>query len=139
MSENFSKYDLLAAEKIIKIIINCAYRVRHELYSGYLESVYSKALIYELQQEGLEVKAEVPLPVYYKDVVVGEFFADIIVDDKVILELKAVKQLVQSHELQLVNYLTATKIDNGLLINFGADKLEVKRKYRNYKPSEIKQ
>ena len=71
--------------------------------------------------------------VYYKDEVVGEFRADMIVDHRVIVELKAVNSLTSAHEVQLVNYLTATRLDNGLLINFGASKIEIKRKYRIYK------
>ena len=71
--------------------------------------------------------------VYYKDEVVGEFRADMIVDHRVIVELKAVNSLTSAHEVQLVNYLTATRLDNGLLINFGAPKIEIKRKYRIYK------
>ena len=70
--------------------------------------------------------------VYYEDEVVGEFRADMIVDHRVIVELKAVNNLASAHEVQLVNYLTATQLDNGLLINFGAPKLEIKRKYRIY-------
>ena len=81
----------------------------------------------------MKVDKEVPINVHYNNVIVGEFRADIIVEDSVILELKAIQKLSTIHEAQLVNYLTATNIEHGLLINFGSEKLEVKRKYRIFK------
>ena len=120
--------DLLITE-----IINCAYSVRLVLGPGFLESVYQKALAIELSQRNIPYDLEYPMNVYYKDEVVGEFRADMIVDHRVIVELKAVNSLTSAHEVQLVNYLTATRLDNGLLINFGAPKIEIKRKYRIYK------
>ncbi len=119
-------------EKLIKTIINSAYQVRLVLGPGFLESVYKNALILELKKHDIECLSESPINVYYDDTVVGEFRADLIVENSVIVELKAVNNLVSAHEVQLVNYLTATHIDDGLLINFGASKLEVKRKYRMY-------
>ena len=120
-------------EELIKQIIQCAYNVRKELYAGFLESVYKNALLIELRKNGLKVDKEVPINVHYNNVIVGEFRADIIVEDSVILELKAIQKLSTIHEAQLVNYLTATKIEHGLLINFGSEKLEVKRKYRIFR------
>ena len=120
-------------EELIKQIIQCAYNVRKELYAGFLESVYKNALLIELRKNGLKVDKEVPINVHYNNVIVGEFRADIIVEDSVILELKAIQKLSTIHEAQLVNYLTATKIEHGLLINFGSEKFEVKRKYRIFK------
>lgn len=120
--------DLLITE-----IINSAYSVRLVLGPGFLESVYQKALAIELSQRNIPYDLEYPMNVYYKDEVVGEFRADMIVDHRVIVELKAVNSLTSAHEVQLVNYLTATRLDNGLLINFGASKIEIKRKYRIYK------
>ena len=120
-------------EELIKQIIQCAYKVRKELYAGFLESVYRNALLIELRGNGLKVDKEVPINVHYNNVIVGEFRADIIVEDSVILELKAIQKLSTIHEAQLVNYLTATKIEHGLLINFGSEKLEVKRKYRIFR------
>lgn len=128
----YSESDLLATEKVIKDIINCAYRVRSELFCGYLESVYRNALLIELKESGLKAEPEVPIFVKYKNNIVGEFKADIIVEGSVIVELKSVQSLNTAHATQLVNYLTATGINHGLLINFGADKLEIKRKYRVY-------
>ena len=122
-------------EELIKVIINIAYEVRSHLVAGYLETVYKKALLIELREAGLEVEDEVEMPVRYKGHVIGDFRADIIVEGSVIIELKAVAHLLPVHEIQLVNYLTIAKIDNGLLINFGAaERLEIKRKYRVYTP-----
>lgn len=122
-------------EELIKVIINIAYEVRSHLVAGYLETVYKKALLIELGEAGLEVEDEVELPVLYKGHVIGDFRADIIVEGSVIIELKAVAHLLPAHEIQLVNYLTIAKKDNGLLINFGAaERLEIKRKYRVYTP-----
>ena len=121
-------------ETLIKKIINCAYEVHEQLTPGYLESVYRNALIHELHLQSLNAQMEVPIIVKYKDIIVGDFKADIIVNNTVILELKAVSTTNVQHEIQLVNYLNATGIDDGLLINFGTPKIEIKRKYRQYKP-----
>ena len=122
-------------ERLIRLIINTAYEVRSHLVAGYLESVYKKALLLELEDAGLKVEDEVELPVLYKGHVIGDFRVDIIVEECVIIELKAVAHLLPAHEIQLVNYLTIAEIDNGLLINFGAaERLEIKRKYRVYNP-----
>ena len=110
-------------------IIGCAYRVYNTLGSGFLESVYERCLIIEAEKYGLSVEAQKAVNVYYDEQIVGNFIADLIVDKKVIIELEAVRNLVIAHEVQLVNYLTATKIPVGLLINFGETKVEVKRKF----------
>ena len=108
-------------------VIDCAYKVHKTLGFGFLESVYQNALVLELQETGLRSEREKRVPVTYKGFIVGDYLADIVVEDKVILELKSAKELHPSHEAQLVNYLKATGIEVGLLINFG-DKLEIKRK-----------
>ncbi|MBW1740939.1 MAG: GxxExxY protein [Deltaproteobacteria bacterium] len=108
-------------------IINAAYKVHNVLGFGFLEKVYQNALMIELKGMGLKVSSEMPIKVYYRNKIVGEYIADIIVEDKVILELKAVKDLAEIHEVQLVNYLKATGIEVGLLINFGHS-VQVKRK-----------
>ena len=108
-------------------IIHAAYTVHNILKFGFLESVYQKALKKELVSMGLKCECEKPLDVYYKGEIVGHFVTDILVEDTVIIELKAVKALKEEHEWQLVNYLTATGLEVGLLINFGHN-LEVKRK-----------
>jgi GxxExxY protein len=122
-------------EELVQTVIQCAYNVRLQLSSGYLEMVYQNALLIELDKHGIFAETEVAVPVYYDDVVVGEYKADIIVEGKIIIELKAIQNLLPIHEAQLVNYLTATKIDCGLLINFGGDRLVIKRKYRTFKKS----
>ena len=114
-------------EKIIK----CFYSVYDELGYGFLESVYESALIVELENIGLKIEAQKELEVFYKSVSVGKYRSDIIVENKVIVELKAITQLSKIHEVQLVNYLRATGIEIGLLVNFG-EKLNFKRKiFRN--------
>jgi len=120
-------------EKIVSSVIDCAYKVRHVLMNVYLESVYENALMLELINCSINAENQVPLKVLYKGVVVGEYRIDILVENCLIVEIKAVSDINSAHEAQLVNYLTATNIDNGLLINFGSEKLEVKRKYRVYK------
>lgn len=121
-------------EKLIKTIVQCIYNVRGILGPGYLESVYKNALMREFELYGLNASTERPLKVTYKNVIVGEFRADIIVEDRVIIELKAVETLNKAHEVQLVNYLTITGIDNGILVNFGASDIQIRRKYRIYTP-----
>ena len=120
-------------EQLIRQVIQCIYNVRHKLPAGFLEIVYRNALYIELKKNQLPVETEVPIEIYYDDVVVGNYRADMIVGDRIIIEIKAVQALCQAHEVQLVNYLTATKIDNGLLVNFGGERIEIKRKYRLYK------
>ena len=112
-------------------IIGCAYRVHNELGPGFLEKVYENALQIELEEHGLAAAQQHPLPVHYHGRVVGDFYADLIVEGRVIVELKAMRKLAQEHEVQLVNYLAATGVDDGLLINFGSS-VEVKRKFRQY-------
>ncbi len=116
-------------------IIGCAMKVHTVLGPGYLESVYHQALAIELRRSGLQVEAERPLEVQYDGNLVGTFCADMIVNQAILIELKATQSLLPLHEVQLVNYLTATRIDTGLLLNFGAERLHFKRKSRVYSPS----
>lgn len=120
-------------EMLIKTVMGCAINIRKHLGSGYLESVYKNAMLIELKKNGLDYEVEKLINVYYENILVGEFKADIVVEGVLILELKAVQSLHTAHEVQLVNYLTATGIDNGLLINFGSEELQFKRKYRLYR------
>lgn len=103
---------------------------------GFLESVYKKAMIIELTKNNMKVEDEKPLQVYYDNQVVGEFSADLFVEDTVVVELKSVQNIVKNHEVQLVNYLNGLKKDIGLLINFGPSGVDVKRKYRGVKGTE---
>ena len=111
-------------------IIDCAYKVHRELGFGFLESVYQNALIIELTRAGLQSEREKRIQVYYGEQVVGDFVADILVEEKIILELKSITKVHPAHEAQLINYLKATGIEVGLLINFG-EKVEIKRKVLN--------
>ena len=125
----------MAEKELSYAVIGAAMRVHAYFGSGYLEEVYKNALMVELKSCGIKAEKEVPIPVDYHGVRVGNYQADIIVEDSLILELKAVSTLVARHEAQLVNYLTATGIDDGLLINFGSDSLQFKHKYRTHTPS----
>ena len=111
-------------------IIGCAYNVYNKMGFGFIESVYEKCMAIELKKAGLQANFQFPILVHYDGQLVGEFFADIFVEGKIIVELKSVRQLAKAHEVQLVNYLVATNNDVGLLINFGEQKVEVKRKVR---------
>lgn len=108
-------------------IIGCAFKVYNQLGAGFLEKIYENALAIELKDAGLSAQQQYPIKVYYNEIVIGDYIADIVVEDRVIIELKAVNSLAKAHEVQLVNYLKATKIEVGLLINFG-DIISVKRK-----------
>lgn len=108
-------------------IIRIFYEVYNELGYGFLERVYQNALFYELKMNGFDVKAQHRIKVFYKEVEVGEYICDILVNDLIILELKAQEQLVEANEFQLINYLKATNYEVGLLLNFGK-KAEFKRK-----------
>ena len=110
-------------EKIIK----CAYDVYNTLGSGFLEKVYENSLFIKLNKVGLNAEQQYPVKVSFEQEIVGEFLADILVEDKIIVELKAVQELNEIHEAQLINYLKATGIEIGLLINFGP-KIQIKRK-----------
>ncbi len=117
-------------------IIGCAMKVHSVLGPGFLESAYAKALAHELRKTGVSVECEKLITVKYDGVVVGEFSADKLVADKVMVEEKAVQALVPAHGVQLVNYLTATGVEVGLLLNFGAQRLEFKRKTRTYREKQ---
>ncbi len=113
-------------------------RVHTDLGSGFLESVYHRAMEHELTKEGIEFESEYPLKVYYDSQLVGRFSADLFVESCLLVELKAVLELNDSHSAQLVNYLSATQTEDGLLINFGSDSLDYKRKFRTYRPPSSK-
>ncbi|MTI83634.1 MAG: GxxExxY protein [Firmicutes bacterium] len=125
-------------KELTEKIIGCAFKVYNKMGFGFLESVYEKCLLIELAKADLSAEAQKLITVYYEDQVVGEFIADIIVEDTIILELKSVTQIVRAHEVQLVNYLTGTGKSVGLILNFSPQKLEIKRKYKAYKPQKNK-
>jgi len=125
---------VMKIDKLTERIIGCAYTVYNTLGAGFLESVYKNAMLIELNKAGLQAESEKPITVYYDDQIVGNFFADIVVNNEVIIELKAVEMISKAHEVQLVNYLNAVNKDIGLLINFGGTNgVKVKRKYKNYR------
>ena len=121
-----NNYKGLHSKKTEKII-ECFYKVYNTLGFGFLEKVYQRALIIELKEAGFEIDSELPVKVYYKEYDVGDYRADLLVDKEIFLELKANEKLVQGDENQLINYLKATEIELGLLLNFGK-KPEIKRK-----------
>jgi len=111
---------------LTKKIIKAYYEVYNELGYGFLESVYEESLIIALKKMNLKAISQQPISVYFKNFIVGNFIADVIVEDRVIIELKAVEHILPIHEAQLLNYLKATNIEIGLLFNFGS-KPEFKR------------
>ncbi len=121
------KENNLLHKEITDIILKCYYNVYNALGYGFLEKVYNNAMFNELIEAGLNCEKQKPIKVFYKDKIVGDYFADIVVNDKVIIELKACEALCEPHEMQLINYLRATDIEVGLLLNFGK-KPEFKRK-----------
>lgn len=121
-------------EMLTEKIIGCAYRVYNKMGFGFLESVYEKCMLIELGKAGLTAEAQKSITVEYEGENVGEFFADIIVEGSVIIELKSVSRIIRAHEVQLVNYLTATGIETGLILNFSEKKVEVKRRAKSLPP-----
>jgi GxxExxY protein len=118
-------------------VIGLAMKVHSALGPGFLESVYQNALIWELRKSGFKVEAEKPITVHYDGQIVGAFTADLLVNNSLIVELKATQSLAKTHEVQLVNYLVATGLEEGLLLNFGAERLEFKKKFRVRKPESV--
>ena len=115
-------------------IDDITYRIRGAVFEvnkvlgyGFLEKVYEKALMIELSSRGLSVENQVPLKVSYKEQIVGEYFTDLLVEGRVIIEIKAVTNLLKEHQAQLLNYLKATGIQIGLLVNFTRNEAEIKR------------
>ena len=111
-------------------VIGCAIKVHKTLGPGFLENIYHRALAHELSKIGIPYVTEARMQVIYDGIILGDYIADLLVDRRLVVELKAVETLLKVHEVQLVNYLSAVKFDLGLLINFGAQKIQLKRKYR---------
>ena len=118
---------MLKEEQLSYVIRGCVYEVFRHLGGGFLEKVYENALLNELQAQGLRAESQMPVKVRYKNAVVGEYVAVVIVEDSVILELKAQQQLSKVSEAQLLNYLKATDIKIGMLVNFAYPKATIKR------------
>ena len=119
--------NLLAETAITEKIIGCAYTVSNTLGAGFLEKVYENALAIELRKNKLQFKQQAPINVTYDGIIVGEFVSDIIVESMVLVELKASKTIDDAHLAQCLNYLKATNIRFGLILNFGKPKVEIKR------------
>ena len=114
-------------EKLTEEVIGACFEVANELGSGFLESVYEKALLIALRKKNINVVTQAPVTVTFRGQQVGSFFADLLVEDEVIVELKAVKALVPEHLAQVINYLKATGLGTALLVNFGSRKVEYRR------------
>ena len=114
-------------QELTENILGACFEVMNEIGAGFLESVYGKALLIAFRDRGLAAQAQVPLSVIFRGEKVGDFFADILVEEKIIIELKAAKSIAPEHQAQLINYLNATGIEVGLLVNFGPTKLEYRR------------
>ena len=110
---------MLLHKEISDKIIKAFYNVYNSLGNGFLEKVYENAMMIELRKLGLNVQRQVPIKVFYEEQLVGEYFSDIIVEENIIVELKAAENLCDAHEFQLINYLKATELEIGLLLNFG--------------------
>jgi GxxExxY protein len=121
-------------DELTEKVIGAAYRVYNVLGHGFLESVYEKSLLLELIEAGLRCESQKSLRVHYRGKIVGDFYADLLVEETLIVELKSVQKLSQVHEVQLVNYLTVTGLELGLLLNFGEGGVEVRRKVRVLQP-----
>ena len=119
-------------DELTQQVIGCAFEVSNTLGAGFFEKVYEKALCVELDKAGLVYVCQRPISVKYKDFLVGEYIADIVVEDQLLLELKALSTLCREHEAQLINYLKATGLSVGLLLNFGRPKLGIKRMIWNH-------
>jgi GxxExxY protein len=128
----------LLHRNITEAILKVYYEVYNELGSGFLEKVYQNAMYFELKERGYQVEAQKQIKVYFKKQLVGEYFSDLLVEDKVIVELKATEVLMNVHMAQIMNYLKATQIEVGLLLNFGEEP-EFKRViYTNDKKNNLK-
>jgi GxxExxY protein len=125
LPEDYSPHELLARK-----IIGLAMKVHRALGCGFVESIYRDALAIELREAQIEFEIHPVLPVFYKEEEVGVFQADTIIENKLIVELKAVDALTVPHSVQLINYLSAAQIDHGLLLNFGTKSLQFKTKHR---------
>lgn len=118
-------------QELTKQIIGIYYHVYNELGYGFLEKVYHNAFVFELLSRGFKIDKQKKVNVFYKNVIVGEYIPDILVEDKLIIELKCVENLIEAHECQLINYLKATDCEVGLVLNFGKDPQFIRKIFTN--------
>ena len=130
MNGRYEESTQVANDPLTEKIIGCAIKIHRVLGPGFLENIYHQALAHELNKAGIVYLGEARMKVVYDGIVLGDYVADFLVEKRVVVEIKAVEALLTTHEIQLVNYLSAVKFDLGLLINFGGQKIQVKRKYR---------
>ena len=133
------KGDSMLHQDLTEKILEACFEVSNELGVGFLESVYEKALMIALRDKRLSCQRQVPMNVHFRGEPVGQFFGDVVVEEKVIVELKAVKELINEHQAQTINALNATGIDVGLLVNFGKPRVEYKRLYRRRQDSTVRE
>jgi len=119
--------DLDQYNSLTEKVIGCAYKVRNTLGVGFLEKVYENALAHELNKQGIKVQQQAPMAVYYDGAPIGDYFADLFVDDSIIVELKAVTDLNDAHAAQCMNYLKASGLRLCLLINMGSKQVQIRR------------
>jgi len=124
-------FKIIKHEELTEEIIGIFYRVYNKLGYGFLERIYEKAMMIELEKGEIPAVSQYPIQVNYDGVVIGEYFSDILVNDKVIIEIKATKHLAAEHEAQLLNYLKATQIEVGLLLNFGPKPEFIRKAFDN--------
>jgi GxxExxY protein len=124
--------------ELTRAIIGAFYQVYNKLGYGFLEKIYQNALAHELTKRGYKVTPNMAIEVYYDDIIMGEYFADLVVNDVVILELKAVENITEQHEAQLLNYLKATRIDVGLILNFDPKPQVVRKVYETARQTKQK-
>jgi GxxExxY protein len=121
------KFDIEQYNAVTDKIIFCAFKVSNSLGVGFNEKVYENALYYEVGQLGFEIQQQMPIQVYYEGIIVGDYIADLVVEKKILVELKAVRTLDEIHHAQCINYLKATGYHLCLLINFGQSKIQIRR------------
>jgi GxxExxY protein len=132
IGEEKAAYAAYPHAKLTRTIIGAALEVHRVLGRGFLENVYQNALLHELRSREVTAEAQAPMPVVYKDVIVGTYFADILAEGVVICEIKAAEAIIDPHLAQLLNYLKATRLEVGLLLNFGAMSLQIKRMVKSH-------
>lgn len=130
----------MTVHELTEKVIGMAMEIHRVMGPGFNESIYHRSLEVELAAEGIPFESEVPINVFYKGKLVGKFEADLVITigKRLLIELKSCEAIVKAHEVQVVNYLTATGIDDGLILNFGAPSLQFKRKFRIYRPNQTK-